>query len=85
MLYMLLFPLHTHYVGFNVLRYETFRSVLAGLAARVTVRGTASEEFTLLYALKLLFDDGNITKIEMEADGAGKRDVTRRPVYTWMA
>ena len=33
MLYMLLFPLHTHYVGFNVLRYETFRSVLAGLAA----------------------------------------------------
>jgi phospho-N-acetylmuramoyl-pentapeptide-transferase len=33
MLYLLLFPLHTHYVGFNVLRYETFRSVLAGLAA----------------------------------------------------
>ena len=33
MLYMLLFPLHTHYPGFNVLRYETFRSVLAGLAA----------------------------------------------------
>src|ERR1700736_5165532 len=33
MLYLLLFPLHAHYVGFNVLRYETFRSVLAGLAA----------------------------------------------------
>ena len=33
MLYVLLYPLHTHYVGFNVLRYETFRSVLAGLAA----------------------------------------------------
>ena len=33
MLYLLLYPLHTHYVGFNVLRYETFRSVLAGLAA----------------------------------------------------
>ncbi|MGH7815700.1 MAG: phospho-N-acetylmuramoyl-pentapeptide-transferase [Candidatus Binataceae bacterium] len=33
MLYLLLYPLHTHYEGFNVLRYETFRSVLAGLAA----------------------------------------------------
>ena len=33
MLYLLLYPLHTHYSGFNVLRYETFRSVLAGLAA----------------------------------------------------
>jgi len=33
MLYALLFPLHVHYVGFNVLRYETFRSVLAGLSA----------------------------------------------------
>src|SRR5258708_4207140 len=33
MLYVLLYPLHAHYVGFNVLRYETFRSVLAGLAA----------------------------------------------------
>jgi hypothetical protein len=30
--------------------------------------------FTLLYALKLLFDDGNIFKIEMEADGAGNVD-----------
>jgi len=33
MLYLLLYPLHTHYVGFGVLRYETFRSVMAGLAA----------------------------------------------------
>ena len=33
MLYALFFPLHVHYVGFNVLRYETFRSVLAGLSA----------------------------------------------------
>ncbi len=33
MIYALLFPLHAHYVGFNVLRYETFRSVLAGLSA----------------------------------------------------
>ncbi|HVN64258.1 MAG TPA: phospho-N-acetylmuramoyl-pentapeptide-transferase [Candidatus Binataceae bacterium] len=33
MLYLLLYPLHTHYAGLNVLRYETFRSVLAGLAA----------------------------------------------------
>jgi len=33
MLYVLLYPLHAHYVGFNVLRYETFRSVLAGLSA----------------------------------------------------
>ena len=30
--------------------------------------------FSLLYALKLLFDNGNITKIEMEADGAGNVD-----------
>lgn len=33
MLYIVLFPLHAHYAGFNVLRYETFRSVVAGLAA----------------------------------------------------
>src|SRR5579863_745138 len=33
MLYLLLFPLHTKYPVFNVLRYETLRSVLAGLAA----------------------------------------------------
>src|ERR1700730_15079489 len=33
MLYLLLYPLHTHYVGFGVLRYETFGSVMAGLAA----------------------------------------------------
>jgi phospho-N-acetylmuramoyl-pentapeptide-transferase len=33
MLYLLLYPLHTHYVGFGVLRYETFRSVMAGLGA----------------------------------------------------
>jgi phospho-N-acetylmuramoyl-pentapeptide-transferase len=33
MLYLLLYPLHTHYVGFGVLRYQTFRSVMAGLAA----------------------------------------------------
>ncbi len=33
MLYLLLYPLHTWFPGFNVLRYETFRSVMAGLAA----------------------------------------------------
>src|SRR5947209_10868815 len=33
MLYLLLFPLHERYPVLNVLRYETFRSVLAGLAA----------------------------------------------------
>jgi phospho-N-acetylmuramoyl-pentapeptide-transferase len=33
MLYLLLFPLHLRYPAFNVLRYQTFRSVLAGLAA----------------------------------------------------
>ena len=33
MLYLLLYPLHTHFVGFGVLRYETFRSVMAGLGA----------------------------------------------------
>ena len=33
MLYIALFTLHGHYPGLNVLRYETFRSVLAGLAA----------------------------------------------------
>lgn len=33
MLYLILYPLHAHYVGFNVLRYETLRSVLAGLAS----------------------------------------------------
>src|ERR1700681_1162844 len=33
MLYLLLYPLHNHYVGWGVLRYETFRSVMAGLAA----------------------------------------------------
>src|SRR4029077_16957651 len=33
MLYLLLYPLHAHHVGFGVLRYETFRSVMAGLAA----------------------------------------------------
>jgi len=33
MLYLLLYPLHGRHPGFNVLRYETFRSVLAGLAA----------------------------------------------------
>lgn len=30
--------------------------------------------FTLLYALKLVFDNGNVTKIEMEVDGAGNVD-----------
>lgn len=30
--------------------------------------------FTLLYALKLVFDNGNITKVEMEVDGAGNVD-----------
>src|SRR5208282_4526825 len=33
MLYLLLYPLHRYYSGFNALRYETLRSVLAGLAA----------------------------------------------------
>jgi len=33
MLYLLLYPLHAHHTGFGVLRYETFRSVMAGLAA----------------------------------------------------
>jgi len=33
MLYLLLYQLHKLHPGFNVLRYETFRSVLAGLAA----------------------------------------------------
>lgn len=33
MLYLLLYPLHRHFPAFNVLRYETFRSVLAGLTA----------------------------------------------------
>ena len=33
MLYLLLFPLHTHYSFFNVLRYITFRTVLAALTA----------------------------------------------------
>jgi phospho-N-acetylmuramoyl-pentapeptide-transferase len=35
MLYMLLFPLHTAHPGLNVLRYETFRSVMAGLGSLV--------------------------------------------------
>src|SRR5215475_15314217 len=33
MLYLLLYQLRQVHPGFNVLRYETFRSVLAGLAA----------------------------------------------------
>ncbi len=33
MLYIVLYPLHVRNPAFNVLRYETFRSVLAGLAA----------------------------------------------------
>src|SRR5271163_5362754 len=33
MLYLLLNPLHKYYSGFNALRYETLRSVLAGLTA----------------------------------------------------
>src|SRR5208283_3395168 len=33
MLYLLLYPLHVRYPALNVLRYQTFRSVLAGLAA----------------------------------------------------
>ena len=33
MLYLLLYRLHKVHPGFNVLRYETFRSVVAGLAA----------------------------------------------------
>src|ERR1700675_1521494 len=33
MLYLLLYPLHKYYTGFNALRYETLRSVLAGLTA----------------------------------------------------
>ena len=33
MLYQLLYPLHTTYSGFNVFRYITFRTLLAGLMA----------------------------------------------------
>src|SRR6266481_3294530 len=33
MLYLVLFPLHLRFPAFNVLRYETFRSVLAALTA----------------------------------------------------
>jgi phospho-N-acetylmuramoyl-pentapeptide-transferase len=33
MLYMLLYPLHTTYSGFNVLRYITFRALMAALMA----------------------------------------------------
>ena len=33
MLYLALFSMHTRYPALNVLRYETFRSVLAGLTA----------------------------------------------------
>jgi phospho-N-acetylmuramoyl-pentapeptide-transferase len=33
MLYLLLYPLHARYAVLNVLRYETFRSVMAGLGA----------------------------------------------------
>src|SRR5258708_23095154 len=33
MLYLLLYPLHKYQSGFNALRYETLRSVLAGLTA----------------------------------------------------
>jgi phospho-N-acetylmuramoyl-pentapeptide-transferase len=33
MLYLMLYPLHTRFPAFNVLRYQTFRSVLAGLTA----------------------------------------------------
>src|SRR6266481_871583 len=33
MLYLALFPLHLRFPAFNVLRYETFRSVLAALTA----------------------------------------------------
>src|SRR5580658_9746593 len=33
MLYLALYQLREHYPALNVLRYETFRSVLAGLAA----------------------------------------------------
>ena len=33
MLYLLLYPLHTRFPVLNVLRYQTFRSVLAGLTA----------------------------------------------------
>src|SRR5579863_3442528 len=33
MLYLMLYSLHNRVAAFNVLRYETFRSVLAGLTA----------------------------------------------------
>ena len=33
MLYLVLYPLHSAHPVFNVLRYQTFRSVMAGLAA----------------------------------------------------
>jgi phospho-N-acetylmuramoyl-pentapeptide-transferase len=39
MLYLWLFSLHGHYQALNVLRYETFRSVLAGLAALIISLG----------------------------------------------
>src|SRR6516162_1396040 len=39
MLYLWLYSMHGRYSGLNVLRYETFRSVLAGLAALVISLG----------------------------------------------
>ena len=39
MLYLWLYSMHARYSGLNVLRYETFRSVLAGLAALVISLG----------------------------------------------
>jgi phospho-N-acetylmuramoyl-pentapeptide-transferase len=38
MLYSLLFPLHTTYSAFNVLRYITFRTVMAALTALNNLR-----------------------------------------------
>ena len=35
MLYQLLYPLHTSYSAFNVFRYITFRTLVAGLTALV--------------------------------------------------
>ena len=37
MLYHLLYPLHTVFIGFNVFRYITFRSILAAVTAFLIV------------------------------------------------
>ncbi|MCG6931743.1 MAG: phospho-N-acetylmuramoyl-pentapeptide-transferase, partial [Desulfofustis sp.] len=37
MFYHLLYPLHTTFIGFNVFRYITFRSILAAITAFLIV------------------------------------------------